>query len=301
VHWQPATWLDLRSVLSRSQVTGRVGAGAESHSVSYYLDNGNMGQINNWDELWRKRKRLYVYHNVLDAVSRRFPNLAQASVLEVGCGRGITLLELARRGARVVGLDYSSEAISICREFLKRDLPRSTDASFVQGDALRLPFSDETFDFVYSIGLIEHFDDPYLLLREQYRVLRPGGTLFVQVPQKYSVYTIIKKTMIRMGKWPYGGWETQFSRRELTNLVEHAGFDQQFTYGYGSFTLAAVRHLAAPTLDFASMWRFGLKWRWLRAIKRFTSLDICLVAKKSSPTATCPTFEQQEFLVSDLA
>lgn len=261
-----------------------------------------MTQINNWDELWRKRKRLYVYRNVLDAACRKFSNLGEARVLEVGCGRGITLLELARRGAHVVGLDYSSEAISICHEFRKRDLPPFTDAVFVQGDALRLPFAAESFDFVYSIGLIEHFEDPGLLLREQYRVLRPGGTLLVQVPQKYTVYTIIKKMMMRLGKWSYGGWETQFSGRELSQLVEQAGFDPRLSYGYGSFTLAAVRHLAAPTLEFAGMWRLGMKWRWLGAIKRNTSLDICLIAQKaSSPAAPWSTFEEHPSLVSDLA
>ncbi len=228
---------------------------------------------------------MYVYRNVLEAVAREIGDPRGARILEVGCGRGITLLELARCGARVVGLDYSAEAIAVCRRFEER-MELSGGSVFVRGDAKQLPFAEESFDFVYSIGLIEHFEDPGLLLAEQYRVLRPGGTLFVQVPQKYSVYTLIKKLLIRMGRWPYGGWETQFSERELSDLAVKAGFEPQLCYGYGSFTLAAVRHLVAPTLDFGRMWRVDMEWPWLRAAKARTALDVCLVARKSPHSMT---------------
>jgi SAM-dependent methyltransferase len=231
-----------------------------------------------WDDLWRQRKRLYVYRNVVEAASS-LGTLNGLRILEVGCGRGVTLLELARGGAQVTGLDYSPEAMAVCHKFCG-ELNLSAHATFVQGDAFNLPFSSNSFDFVYSVGLIEHFENPAPLLTEQYRALRPGGTLFVQVPQKYSLYTVAKTTLMRFGKWPYGGWETQFSRRELAALVANVGFEAQLSYGYGSFLLATIRHLAIPNLDFGNTWRLGMRSTFLRAIKANTALDLCLIASK---------------------
>ena len=155
----------------------------------------------------------------------------------------------------------------------------------MNADARKMPFSAESFDFVYSVGLLEHFEDPMALLAEQYRVLRTGGYLMVQVPQKYSLYTALKKVLIRLGKWPYGGWETEFSDREISALVREAGLEPQYVYGYGSFFLAAVRHAVLPTLDFGMMWRNGTELRVVRAIKAKTSLDICVIARKGSEKA----------------
>jgi ubiquinone/menaquinone biosynthesis C-methylase UbiE len=232
-----------------------------------------------WDSLWRNRKRMYVYRNVVKIAEEFLGGLAGRTVLEVGCGRGATLLELARRGADVVGLDYSEEAIAVCRAWAL-ETGTAERVEFVKAEAQKMPFESESFDFVFSVGLLEHFKDPMEILREQYRVLRPGGYCLVQVPQKYSIYTIVKKTLIGLGKWPYGGWETQFSDRELSELMSKAGLDPHYVTGYGSFILAAVRHAFAPKLDFGMMWRNGTELDVVRAVKAKTALDICIVAKK---------------------
>jgi SAM-dependent methyltransferase len=237
-----------------------------------------------WDELWRSRKRLYVYRNVIKAAETYLGGVSGRSILEVGCGRGATLLELARRGANVVGLDYSEEALSVCKAQEARGGIVGR-VSFVNADARKLPFPAESFDFVFSVGLVEHFKDPKTILAEQHRVLRTGGYLLVQVPQKYSLYTALKKVMIRLEKWPYGGWETEFSGPEISALVSEAGLEPQYVYGYGSFFLAAVRHAFLPTLDFGMMWRNGTELDVIRAVKAKTALDICVVARKGSEGA----------------
>lgn len=238
-------------------------------------------QVHSWDELWRTRKRLYVYRNVVKIADEFLGGLSGHNVLEVGCGRGATLLELARRGANVVGLDYSEEAIALCRK-LSETGGTADRSTFVKADAQNMPFHDESFDFVFSVGLIEHFEDPTGILAEQYRVLRNGGYFLVQVPQKYSLYTILKKALIRIGKWPYGGWETEFSDQEISALVREAGLEPRYVTGYGSFLLAAVRHSLVPTLDFGIMWRNGTELAVIRAVKAKTALDICVLARKCS-------------------
>jgi len=237
-----------------------------------------------WDDLWRRRKRLYVYRNVVKAAESFLGGLEGRGILEVGCGRGATSLELARRGALVVGLDYSEEALAVCRSLERQNCTKGR-AVFVKGDARKLPYAEESFDFVFSVGLIEHFHDPAEILAEQHRVLRTGGYVLVQVPQKYSLYTALKKVMITLGKWPYGGWETEFSDRELSALVREVGLEPEYVYGYGSFFLAAIRHSLVPTLDFGMMWRNGTELDVIRAVKAKTSLDVCLVAKKGERRA----------------
>jgi ubiquinone/menaquinone biosynthesis C-methylase UbiE len=239
---------------------------------------------NTWDKLWRVRKRMYVYRNVLTTAEHCLGGMIGKTILEVGCGRGATLREFARRGAYTFGLDYSEEALEICRRLQAEDRDM-LQGTFVNGDARSLPFSDSSFDFVFSVGLIEHFEEPVALLLEQCRVLKPEGHLLIQVPQKYSLYTAIKKILIAFGKWPYGGWETEYSDREIVTLTKKANMAPTSVYGYGSFVLATARHLFLPNLDFGVMWRNGSELRTIRAVKAKTALDICVVATKSCSSA----------------
>lgn len=249
------------------------------------ITNGSVeslaSQKSSWETFWSTRKRIHIYENILRLAQERVGDLHDAKVLEVGCGRGATLLHLVKHGALGTGLDYADSAIEFCRE-LQRNAGVNDRVEFIRGDAFDLPFEPATFDVVYSIGLIEHFVDPALLLAQQFRVLKPGGCLIVQVPQKYSLYTLLKKPLTKLGRWRYGVWETQFSETELRKLAESVGLVPEYSCGYGSFFLAVLRHFFFPNLNFGPSWSF---WEWnsvLHFIKSHTALDICLVARKPS-------------------
>ncbi len=92
--------------------------------------------------------------------------------LDLCCGTGDIALELARRGARVVGVDFSAPMLGVARR-------RAQSGAFVRGDALRLPFPDRAFDVVtigYGLRNLASFE---AALREMNRVLRPGGRLLI--------------------------------------------------------------------------------------------------------------------------
>lgn len=99
-----------------------------------------------------------------------------AKVLEVACGTGFTLLELAQRGFRVTGLEFDPE---LCRLTNVGARHFNLDAGGVAGDACRLPFADGSFDAVYSRSFFEHVYDVDLALSEQCRILRKGGLLII--------------------------------------------------------------------------------------------------------------------------
>jgi SAM-dependent methyltransferase len=108
-------------------------------------------------------------------------------VLDMGCGAGRHAFELYRRGAHVVAFDRDErELAEVATMFAAMDLegeaPEGASARTVTGDALRLPFPDDTFDKIVAAEVLEHIPDDMAAMAELLRVLKPGGELAVTVP-----------------------------------------------------------------------------------------------------------------------
>ncbi|MET4098114.1 SAM-dependent methyltransferase [Agrococcus sp. UYP10] len=101
-------------------------------------------------------------------------DLRGADVLEVGCGRGGGASFIARYRAprATIGLDLSRRAVALCRRHR-----RAPGLSFVEGDALALPFPDDAFDAVVNVESSHCYSSMDDFLAEVHRVLRPGGSL----------------------------------------------------------------------------------------------------------------------------
>ena len=122
----------------------------------------------------------------------RFDTLGVQSgdlLLDMGCGAGRHAFESNRRGARVVAFDYSAAELkdvgalfAAMREAGEAGAEPGALAATANGDALRLPFPDDTFDRVIASEVLEHVTDDQLALEEVFRVLKPGGTLAATVP-----------------------------------------------------------------------------------------------------------------------
>ncbi|MCC7358293.1 MAG: class I SAM-dependent methyltransferase [Anaerolineales bacterium] len=110
--------------------------------------------------------------NPLAGVAAWLPTLTPgvARALEVGCGTGRWLAELAGTGPRLVGLDFSAGMLAQARA-------PAPAAPLVQASAAALPFAPAAFDLVYVINALHHFPDQPGFVRAARRLLRPGGTL----------------------------------------------------------------------------------------------------------------------------
>ena len=105
-----------------------------------------------------------------------------AAVLDVGCGLGDTSLMLLQcfPDAYITGIDADKALIEAAITEKKQRHPYQLH--FVQGDALRLPFNDASFDFVFCRFVLHHIPDAYAALAEMKRVCKPGGVVFAQEP-----------------------------------------------------------------------------------------------------------------------
>ena len=110
------------------------------------------------------------------------------SVIDVGCGAGRHAFEAYRRGADVVAFDRAESELRSVDTILRAmaetgEAPADASAKVVLGDALSLPYADETFDCVIASEILEHVPQDDAAIAELVRVLRVGGTLAVTVPR----------------------------------------------------------------------------------------------------------------------
>jgi 2-polyprenyl-3-methyl-5-hydroxy-6-metoxy-1,4-benzoquinol methylase len=131
-----------------------------------------------------------------------FPDLRGKSVLEIGSGMGLHAELMARAGASVTAVDISDTSIEATRQ---RARIKGLPITCRRMDATSLDFADETFDFVWSWGVIHHSARTGRIVREIHRVLRPGGQTRVMVYNLagMSAYiTIVRKYLA--GFWRGG-------------------------------------------------------------------------------------------------
>jgi len=102
-------------------------------------------------------------------------------VLDAGCGMGRYAEVASRYGARVIGIDLSRAV-----EAARQNLADRDNVQILQANLLKLPFPDQTFDFIYSIGVLHHTPNCETTFRGLVRLLKPGGTIVIWLYQGYN-------------------------------------------------------------------------------------------------------------------
>jgi SAM-dependent methyltransferase len=167
---------------------------------------------------------------LLKMLAGMLPEGGAGRILEVGCGTALDscLLAAGHTHVQAFACDLSEQAVRVAQRNA-RGLGAALHT--FTGDLTALPVGDGFFDLVFSQGVLEHFADPAPAMREQLRVLRAGGALVVDVPQKYNVYTLRKHQAMRKNHWPWG-WETEYSVNELRAWAPQYGLEVCGAVGY---------------------------------------------------------------------
>ena len=140
---------------------------------------------------WSSQHKAHLIRPEYDSVtddyyfSKYFQHLKNKKVLDVGCGIAKIKSFFDKWGCDYWGIDLVPETI----ERLK-----SNKVNAVLGDARNIPFEDNSFDFVFSFGVIEHFDETEKSIEEHIRVAKPGGDILIAVPNRLTPYTYIETT-----------------------------------------------------------------------------------------------------------
>lgn len=146
-----------------------------------YLDNNiDKNSIEHYNDISKHRYELHPH--VKNFV--KFEKYKNKKVLEIGFGAGTDLCEFVRNGADVSGIDISDKSITLCNDRL---IVENFNADIKLYDGLNIPFKNNTFDAVYSWGVLHHNPNIDDLLSEAHRVLKPGGNLILMLYNKYSL------------------------------------------------------------------------------------------------------------------
>ena len=189
---------------------------------------------------WSAHYNLNSLNDVIDCVdtgnvsvwSEELINICErgVSILEIGCGTGISSLWLAKNGKKVTALDYTESSVELVRTAARRlDLQ---NIEVIQYDATKdLPFSDKQFDFIFQAGLLEHFNT-----EEQIRLLqswaRCGKNMISMIPNAASVpYRVGKQIMEKNGSWEYG---LEIPKHSFKEEFTKAGISVEKEYTIGA-------------------------------------------------------------------
>ena len=209
----------------------------------------------------------------------------KAVFLDIGCGSGDAMWLLSELGWETIGVEFDAEAVAAAR---------SRGLTVHEGDLLDQKLETGSFDAVQLSHVIEHLPDPVATLKECHRILKPGGSVVIDVPQTWHYYTLGKMALIAIDKW-FAGWETQFTPGQLEALARQAGGVVDRTYGdwmVPGLWYRALRKILLTRLGWKlpmfpepvpPLARLGEKWRaWFgtRRLSLYTTPTIGVIARK---------------------
>ena len=165
-------------------------------------------------------------------------------LMDIGCGYGFFLKEMARRGWAVEGIEVSGPG----REYARQTLGLSVHSTPLE----KMAFPKECFDVVTLFYVIEHLRDPGMVLKEVYRILKPGGMVLLRWPHS----TPVVKVLGPFAKWfdiyhtPFHLYD--FNPATMRRLLEKSGFGR-IQHLIGGFTLPKKRVYRCSSVLFGRM------------------------------------------------
>jgi len=176
-------------------------------------------------------------------------------ILDVGCGIGRHADVATRWGAHVVGID-----LSLASEVAARNLKDRATATFLQANVFSLPFAPESFDYIYSIGVLHHTPDCELAFKSLVPLLKPGGKISIWLYSAYNPYYKFSDV--------YRKLTSRLPPRVLLSLCQIAGPLHYLHLGlrkipiFGRLTSGAIQHFLPISQNPDWEWRVLDTFDW---------------------------------------
>ncbi len=223
-----------------------------------------------FDEL--EQRRYGLFYEYIPKVAE-FDKYRGKKVLEIGVGVGTDCLQYGKNGAEVYGIDLTENAVKVTSENFKA---HGLKGEFSVQDAEHLQFEDNTFDLVYSFGVIHHTPNPELVVKEILRVLKPGGkiiAMFYSKGWKHYIkrmfwHGIVKGDLLRMSRQDCVNKNTEVhGYSPLTYMVPKRDLKKMFG-GYDKVLIKRYRlgeYFEYPPYE---TWWFPYPIRWLARVTK---------------------------------
>jgi 2-polyprenyl-3-methyl-5-hydroxy-6-metoxy-1,4-benzoquinol methylase len=200
-------------------------------------------------------------------------------VLEIGCGRGGFSCWIAGHGRarRQVAIDYSEAAVQKARQYAES---RALGVVWQVGDIQSIAYPDASFDTIVSCETIEHVPDPFRAIRELFRVLKPGGRLFLTTPNYFGTLGLYRGYLRARGRTftEVGQPINQFTMTPRTLLwLRQSGYQVRVIDGVGHY----VPFPGRPPIRLAVLDRGRVFSRWLALHSFFLAEKPCAPASTS--------------------
>lgn len=181
-----------------------------SREIAYFQEYGESRETR---DRWLNRCNLKLvdhYNQLLDGVCGK-------SIIECGAGSGIISLLLAKLGASVTIVDFSSRSLEYA-QLIANQLGITSNVEFLEADIFQLQ-QRAAYDIAWNCGVVEHYEwkDAVSLVNLMKSLVRPGGSVLVTLPNLLSIEIFYR--MLKEGK----GSEIYYSRRQLKCLMQEAG------------------------------------------------------------------------------
>ncbi len=158
------------------------------------------------ERAWQSEEPTWGMWGIPERELRLLPeDMTGMDAIELGCGTGYVAAWLARRGARVVGIDNSEQQLATARRLAEE---HGVALELVHGNAEVVPYPDESFDFAVSEYGVAIWADPHKWVPEAWRLLRPGGELvflgnhpLVMITQRHDADEPVTRELL----YPYFG------------------------------------------------------------------------------------------------
>jgi SAM-dependent methyltransferase len=162
-----------------------------------------------WNPFWgspkieRYAKKNNSYNDVNDILRKL--TAMDSNCIEIGCGSGTYAVELNAMGRKCLATDITDEALKLTK--LKGKCLYNIDVPRMKVDLYNMPFKDDTFDLIFSDGVIEHLDIEKAL-DAMCQKLKPGGWLVTKVPSGNYFYKFVYYVLSRIKNRPFEEWHT---------------------------------------------------------------------------------------------